>query len=143
MFAETSPNLPKAKAGTDLVVRPRCVIKFDLESRQTGLAVVRTEERAHHHTLFFVNLVHRVQSIRERLNARRVFRRARRSRNLRYRAPRFLNRTRPNGWLPPSLRHRVDTASAWVSKLIRLAPVTGLAEELVKFDAQRLQNPKS
>lgn len=36
----------------------------------------------------------------------------------------------------------MDTATAWVAKLIKLAPVTEIVEELVKFDAQKLQNPE-
>ena len=117
------------------------LVKIDPGSRQTGVALVRADEKAHHHALFFVNLVHRGESIRDALTARRNCRRRRRG-NLRHRAPRFLNRTRPQGWLPPSLRHRVDTATAWVAKLVKLAPVTGIVEELVKFDAQKLQNPE-
>ena len=117
------------------------LVKIDPGSRQTGVALVRTDEKAHHHALFFVNLVHRGESIRDALTARRNCRRRRRG-NLRHRAPRFLNRTKPQGWLPPSLRHRVDTATAWVAKLVKLAPVTGIVEEFVKFDTQKLQNPE-
>ena len=117
------------------------LVKIDPGSRQTGVALVRADEKAHHHALFFVNLVHRGESIRDALTARRNCRRRRRG-NLRHRAPRFLNRTKPQGWLPPSLRHRVDTATAWVAKLVKLAPVTGIVEELVKFDTQKLQNPE-
>lgn len=117
------------------------LVKLDPGSRETGIAVVRADEKRRHHALFFIDLVHRGSVIRERLSARRAFRRRRRG-NLRYRAPRFLNRTKPQGWLPPSLRHRVDTAIAWAAKLVRLVPVRGFVEELVKFDAQKLQNPE-
>ncbi|WP_420826360.1 RRXRR domain-containing protein [Rhabdochromatium marinum] len=41
---------------------------------------------------------------------------------MRHRAPRFLNRTKPEGWLAPSLRHRLDTTLSWVARLQRLAP---------------------
>ena len=34
-------------------------------------------------------------------------------------------------------------ASSWVSRLRRLAPVTGLAMELVRFDMQAMENPES
>jgi 5-methylcytosine-specific restriction endonuclease McrA len=67
-------------------------------------------------------------------------RRGRRSRNLRYRAPRFNNRTRSAGWLPPSLRHRIDTVMSQVARLRRLAPIKGLAQELVRFDMQLMQS---
>lgn len=124
----------------DSKVQP-VLVKLDPGSRQTGVALVRADEKVHHHALFFINLVHRGESIRDALTARRNCRRRRRG-NLRHRAPRFLNRTKPQGWLPPSLRHRVDTATAWVAKFVKLAPVTGIVEELVKFDAQKLQNPE-
>jgi hypothetical protein len=63
---------------------------------------------------------------------------------MRYRQPRFNNRRRDKGWLPPSLQHRIDTTMAWVAwvaRLRRLAPVTHLAHELVRFDMQKMQNP--
>ncbi len=124
----------------DSSVQP-VLVKIDPGSRHSGFVVVRADEKGHHHGLFFIDLVHRGESIRDALTARRNCRRRRRG-NLRHRAPRFLNRTKPQGWLPPSLRHRVDTATAWVAKLVKLAPVTGIVEELVKFDAQKLQNPE-
>mgnify|MGYP002982598262 CR=1 FL=1 len=117
------------------------LVKIDPGSRRSGFAVVRADEKGHHHALFFIELVHRGESIRDALTARRNCRRRRRG-NLRHRAPRFLNRTKPKGWLPPSLRHRVDTTTAWVAKLMKLAPVTEIVEELVKFDTQKLQNPE-
>ncbi|WP_415843685.1 RRXRR domain-containing protein, partial [Vreelandella rituensis] len=53
--------------------------------------------------------MHRGFQIRQALEQRAGFRRRRRSKNLRHRKPRFDNRTRKKGWLPPSLQHRVDT----------------------------------
>lgn len=117
------------------------VVKIDPGSKETGIAVAREDEEKKHHALFFINLSHRGASIRDALTARRQLRRGRRSRNLRYRAPRFLNRRKPKGWLPPSLKHRVDTTMSWVNRLRRLAPVSGIAQELVKFDTQLMQNP--
>jgi 5-methylcytosine-specific restriction endonuclease McrA len=67
--------------------------------------------------------------------------RRRRRGNLRYRPARFNNRTKPTGWLPPSLQHRVDTTASWVGRLRRLAPISGIASELVRFDMQVLENP--
>jgi 5-methylcytosine-specific restriction endonuclease McrA len=69
-------------------------------------------------------------------------RRGRRNRKTRYRQARFLNRTRPDGWLAPSLQHRVETTMTWVRKFIRLAPITSIVQELVRFDLQRMQNPE-
>ena len=69
-------------------------------------------------------------------------RRVRRNRHTRYRPARFLNRTRPKGWLPPSLQHRVETTLTWVTKLMKVAPIVSIAQELVRFDLQQLENPE-
>jgi 5-methylcytosine-specific restriction endonuclease McrA len=126
-------------------------LKLDPGSRVTGLALVRESETCDpdtgaidrlEHGLWFGELAHRGQIIREALTLRRHFRRARRSRKTRYRAPRFLNRPRRAGWLPPSLQHRLDTTLNWVARLRRLAPITALSQELVRFDTQAMQNPE-
>ena len=88
------------------------------------------------------DLMHRGRQISEALTARASMRRARRGRNTRYRAPRFLNRRKPAGWLAPSLQHRVDTTLAWVTRICRWARVTALSTELVRFDMQAMENPE-
>jgi 5-methylcytosine-specific restriction endonuclease McrA len=59
-----------------------------------------------------------------------------------YRPARFDNRRRPEGWLTPSLQHRVDTTMAWVARLRRWTTVTGLSTLLHRFDTRLLQNPE-
>ncbi|OUL92246.1 RNA-guided endonuclease IscB, partial [Paraburkholderia hospita] len=116
-------------------------IKLDPGSMVTGVALVREADRR----IAVINLfelIHRGRQISEALTARRNFRRRRRGANLRYRAPRFLNREKSEGWLPPSLQHRVDTTMAWVQRIRRWAPVTALSSELVRFDLQQLENPE-
>ena len=125
-------------------------IKLDPGSKATGLALVRDTETVDATTgeiqrdaavLRLMELVHRGRQISEALTARRSMRRRRRG-NLRYRAPRFLNRTRKAGWLAPSLQHRVDTTMAWVTRIRRWAPVKSISSELVRFDMQALENPE-
>lgn len=125
-------------------------LKLDPGSKITGLALVREIEVVAPDTgeitrcaavISLFELVHRGRQISEALTARRQMRRRRRA-NLRYRAPRFDNRTRPAGWLAPSLQHRVDTTTAWVSRIGRWAPVTAFSSELVRFDMQQMQNPE-
>jgi 5-methylcytosine-specific restriction endonuclease McrA len=117
-------------------------VKLDPGSKITGIAVVANEGTNHPATVkTLVELAHRGRQISETLTARRGFRRRRRSANLRYRAARFDNRRKPEGWLPPSLQHRVDTCMSWVERLRRLAPLSGLAVERVRFDTQLLENP--
>lgn len=75
--------------------------KVDPGSKITGLALVGNFPTQGRVVLWASNLTHRGQVIRERLEKRRALRRGRRGRKTRYRAPRFLNRTKPRGWLPP------------------------------------------
>lgn len=126
-------------------------VKIDPGSKTTGLAVVREAEGIDRDTgavartatvLWLGELSHRGQQIRDALTARRQMRRRRRTVNLRHRAPRFDNRTRPAGWLVPSLRHRLDTTATWVTRLRRLAPITAISQELVRFDMQAIENPE-
>ena len=125
-------------------------LKLDPGSKVTGLALVRDAESVVPSTgevqattvvLSLMELVHRGRQISEALTARRQMRRRRRG-NLRYRAPRFLNRgNQQSGWLAPSLQHRVDTCMSWVRRLQRWAPVRALSSELVRFDMQALDKP--
>lgn len=125
-------------------------VKIDPGSKTTGLALVRETETVDTTTgdvgtkvtvLLLLELQHRGQAIRNALYQRRGFRRRRRA-QLRYRPARFLNRTKPKGWLAPSLQHRVDTTMAWVARLARLVPVAAISQELVRFDTQLMQNPE-
>ncbi|MGL6072297.1 RNA-guided endonuclease IscB [Craterilacuibacter sp.] len=126
-------------------------IKLDPGSKTTGIALVRVQDetdpesgasRRTVHPLWLGHLQHRGSVIRDALQARSAMRRRRRSQNLRHRAPRFDNRTKPEGWLAPSLRHRLETTLSWVGRLRRWSPVSALAVERVKFDMQSMQNPE-
>ena len=133
----------------DSVLQP-VRLKLDPGSKTTGMALVRESEAVDTATgevfrkvvvLMLLELQHRGYAIRDALTQRRAFRRRRRSK-LRYRPARFDNRTRAEGWLAPSLQHRVDTTMAWVRRLQRWAPATGLSTMLHRFDTQALQNPE-
>lgn len=134
----------------DSVLQP-IKIKLDPGSKTTGIAWVRESETLDTetgevtttaHVLNLFELAHRGHQISEALTARRHMRRRRRG-NLRYRKPRFLNRgNKSQGWLAPSLQHRVDTVSAWVHRFQRLAPITGIDQELVRFDLQQMEHPE-
>lgn len=116
-------------------------LKLDPGSRTTGLALMLFR-RGQDEVIWAGELNHRGKAIKASLDAHRALRRGRRNRKTRYRAARFLNRTKPAGWLAPSLQHRVDTTLAWVKRLSRLAPVTALSQELVRFDMQSIENPE-
>ena len=125
-------------------------VKLDPGSKTTGIALVRESEIVDEEigeilrkvkVLMLLELQHRGSIISKSLEQRAGHRRFRRAK-LRYRPARFNNRTKPKGWLAPSLQHRVDTTVAWVHKLMKLAPVTALSQELVRFDTQQMQNPE-
>jgi 5-methylcytosine-specific restriction endonuclease McrA len=112
-------------------------LKLDPGSKTTGIALLQGEK-----VIFGAELTHRGQSVKASLESRRSLRRGRRNRHTRYRQAGFLNRTRKEGWLAPSLQHRVETTLTWVNKLRRLAPIGLIVQELVRFDLQQLENPE-
>jgi 5-methylcytosine-specific restriction endonuclease McrA len=113
------------------------ILKLDPGSKTTGIALVQGSR-----VLFGAELTHRGQAIKASLESRRSLRRGRRSRHTRYRPARFLNRTRPEGCLTPSLQHRVETTLTWVNRFIRLTPIGSIAQELVRFDLQQIEHPE-
>lgn len=112
-------------------------LKIDPGSKTTGFALLQGDK-----VVWGAELAHRGQQIKDVLLTRRALRRGRRNRKTRYRKPRFLNCTRPEGWLAPSLQHRVETTLTWVNRLRRYAPITGISQELVRFDLTLMENPE-
>lgn len=114
-------------------------LKIDPGSKRTGLAIVHDRSGE---VIWAAELAHRGEAIKQALDDRRRVRRSRRSRKTRYRKRRFSNRARPKHWLPPSLESRVANILTWVRRLMRYCPITGISQELVKFDMQLMQNPE-
>lgn len=116
-------------------------LKSDPGARTTGLALVASFKRGPR-CIWAAELAHRGSEIKKHMAQRRGIRRSRRHRHTRYRKPRFNNRTRKPGWLPPSLQSRVENITSWTTRLRGFAPLTALSMELVRFDTQKLQNPE-
>ena len=74
------------------------------------------------------------------LEQRRSYRRNRRNR-LWYRPPRFLNRKRREGWLAPSIQHKLDSHHRLIETIMRLLPITNIIVEVASFDIQKIKNP--
>jgi 5-methylcytosine-specific restriction endonuclease McrA len=137
----------------DVEVQP-LRLKIDPGAKTTGLALVNdstgvrgaspfpTLPSGYGEVVFAAEIQHRGFQIRDALTSRRQLRRSRRNRKTRYRAPRFNNRRRSYGWIPPSLQSRVDNILTWVRKLKKLALIDAISQELVKFDTQLIQNPE-
>ncbi|MCZ6676293.1 MAG: RNA-guided endonuclease IscB [Candidatus Poribacteria bacterium] len=114
-------------------------LKIDPGSKTTGIAIVNDDTGE---IEFAAELQHRGQQIKSDLESRRAIRRGRRNRKTRYRQPRFDNRKRPEGWLPPSLMSRVYNITTWVRRLRNVCPIQAISMELVRFDTQAMQNPE-
>lgn len=119
------------------------VFKSDPGAETSGLSLNRQDiENPNIQTvLHLAEVTHRGRAIRTALAGRSGYRRRRRNANLRHRAPRFDNRTRKEGWLPPSLQTRVDNIVSWFRRYSRLVPITSIDIESIKFDTQALENP--
>lgn len=115
-------------------------LKIDPGSKSTGLAIVQGEK-----VVWGACLVHRGQQISNDLKTRNAVRRNRRNRKIRYRRPPIKNRgkrQRSEGWLAPSLKSRVYNMITWVERIRKYVPITGISQELVRFDTQALVNPE-
>src|SRR5262245_32947317 len=123
---------------TDPEVHP-LRLKIDPGSQTTGIALLEDGSGA---VVWAAELTHRGPAIKHSLDQRRAVRRGRRQRTTRYRKPRFRNRRRRAGWLPPSLESRVVNVQTWVRRLARLCPLGAISLELVKFDLQQMEQPE-
>ena len=83
-----------------------------------------------------------LQGMKERLLERARYRKIRRSK-LRYRKARFDNRTKskPKGWLAPSLQHKLDSHIKFIDYLYSILPITKCIVEVANFDIQKIKNP--
>jgi len=80
-------------------------------------------------------------NIKKLLETRSAYRRGRRNRKW-YREPRFDNRNREEGWLAPSLEHKLQTHIRLIDRVKRILPITKIVVEVASFDTQKMQNPE-
>lgn len=72
---------------------------------------------------------------------RRMYRRSRRNRKTWYRKPRFDNRKKPEGWLAPSIQHKLDSHMKVIKNTMAILPVSHATIEVAAFDIQKIKNP--
>ena len=114
-------------------------VKLDPGSRTTGVAITDDKDQV----VMLAELEHRGHIIKKNLDSRRMIRRSRRSRKTRYRAARFLNRTKPKGWLAPSVKSRANNVINFIKKYKKLLNINKVMTESVSFDvAQMTSNTK-
>ncbi|NEP43184.1 MAG: hypothetical protein F6K35_29750 [Okeania sp. SIO2H7] len=80
-----------------------------------------------------------LKGMSERITERKKYRRTRRNR-LRHRTPRFDNRRRKNGWLPPSIQHKLDTHHRLINRIKSILPIKQVIIEVANFDIQKIRN---
>ena len=109
-------------------------VKIDPGSKHTGIAMVDDTNNV----VMLAELEHRGQVIKRNLDKRRAVRRSRRQRNTRYRPARFLNRTKPEGWLAPSVKSRADNVINFIKKYKKLINIDKVMIENVSFDTAQM-----
>ena len=76
----------------------------------------------------------------KKLASRLELRRTRRHSKTRYRKPRFNNRRRQEGWLPPSIRTKAESHLKVIRLVHSMLPVTKTTIEVAQFDQQKMEN---
>ena len=111
-------------------------VKLDPGSRTTGVAITDDKDQV----VMLAELEHRGHIIKKNLDSRRMIRRSRRSRKTRYRASRFLNRTKPKGWLAPSVKSRANNVINFIKKYKKLLNINKVMIESVSFDVAQMSS---
>ena len=120
----------------EISTNKKLTLKIDPGSKFTGIALLEGND-----VIWMLEIQHRGSLISKSLEQRANARRSRRNRKTRYRKPGLPSNKKPEGWLAPSLRHRIETTMTWVNRLVKFAPIGVIQMELVKFDTQVAQNP--
>jgi RRXRR protein/HNH endonuclease len=113
-------------------------VSLGVDAGTQHLGVSATTENA---VLFEAEVKPRTD-IQALLATRRQFRRARRQRKTRYRKARVLNRKKPEGWLAPSVQHKVEAHLKTIKMVHKILPVSKTAIEVAQFDLQKINHPE-
>ena len=122
-------------------VTPEISLNIDPGAKSTGIAVVVQKPNNETTAIAGLEIHHRGDLVSRSMTTRKVHRRNRRSR-LRRRPARFLNRTRKEGWLPPSVLSKLSNITTTVRHLKDLFPISRIIIETNRFDPRLLRNPQ-
>ena len=111
-------------------------VKIDPGSKTTGVAIVDNTDKV----VMLDEIEHRGHIIKKKLDQRRAARSSRRQRHTRYRPARFLNRTKPKGWLAPSVKSRADNVINFIRKYKKLININKVMIEHVSFDVAQMSS---
>lgn len=109
---------------------------IDAGSKTIGLSASTSEKE------LFSSEIELRNDIVNLLATRRQNRRTRRNR-LRYRKPRFNNRTKrkKKGWLAPSIEHKIQSHFRAIKDVHKILPIDKIIVEIASFDIQKIKNP--
>ena len=112
-------------------------IKLGIDSGYLNIGFSATTEKR----VLIVGEVKLLQGMKQRLADRATYRGIRRSR-LRHRKIRWSNRTKskPKGWLAPSLQHKLDSHIRFIDSLYKILPITECIVEVANFDIQKMKD---
>lgn len=112
------------------------VLGVDAGSKTIGLSACSASKE------LFATEVKPRNDIVNLLTTRREFRRGRRNRKTRYRAPRFNNRThsKHKGWLAPSVEVKIREHITPIHRVCKILPVTKIIVETAEFDLQLIKS---
>ena len=111
-------------------------VKIDLGSKHTGIAIIDDKDTV----VMLAEIEHRGHIIKRDMNSRRVVRNSRRQRKTRYRESRFLNRTKPKGWIAPSVKSRADNVINFIKKYKKFLNINKVMIENVSFDTAQMSS---
>lgn len=111
-------------------------VKIDPGSKHTGIAIIDDKDTV----VMLTEIEHRGHIIKRDMNSRRVVRNSRRQRKTRYRESRFLNRTKPKGWIAPSVKSIADNVINFIKKYKKLLNITKVMIENVSFDTAQMSS---
>ena len=123
MLVETCEYKQKASLGVDA------------GSKVIGVAVISNGK------VIYLAEVKPRQDIKGKIDQRRMYRRTRRGRKLRYRAARFNNRGRKTGWLTPTLRSKIQAHEREIKFVKSILPISKLIIETASFDIHKITSP--
>lgn len=111
-------------------------VKIDPGSKHTGVAIIDNQDQV----VMLAEIEHRGHLIKRSLDKRRSLRHSRRNRKTRYRPVRFLNRTKPKGWIAPSVKSRADNVINFIKKYKKLLNINKVMIENVSFDVAQMSS---
>lgn len=126
-----SPFTIQLNYNCDNYIQP-ITLGVDAGSKHIGLSASTKKEE------LYCSDVELRNDVVELLSTRRQNRRTRRN-HLRYRPARFDNRSKPERWLAPSVKQKVESHLKVVEEVHKILPIANVIVEVASFDTQLLK----